>query len=139
MCTSSKLKKIIQQQWVQLHMKLVLDNYIKIAIWLVRNDTFVEEDINLVRWIFLKGTVSKFLAFWWAPILTTVCEKRERKHTLRGNKTTLKGTWDQKLTPVFYDIILMILWKNLKFSRSYEVTKFWIRSFELSILRSILL
>ena len=53
--TKPEVKKMIQQQWLQLQMKLVWGDYMKIPIWWGKNDTFDSGKCKFIKKDFSGG------------------------------------------------------------------------------------
>ena len=54
---------MVQQKWLQLQMKVALGDYLKIAIWWGRNETFDNERFKSIKGDFSDGgKMSKILA-----------------------------------------------------------------------------
>ena len=56
---------MIQQKWLQLQMKIAQDDYLKIAVWWGRNETFDSERFKSIKSIFLMREMNNFLADGW--------------------------------------------------------------------------
>ena len=55
---------MIQPRWLQLQMKIALDDYLKIAVWWGRNKTFESERFKSIKGDFSDGGNEYIFGFW---------------------------------------------------------------------------
>ena len=105
---------MIQQKWLQLQMKIALDDYLKIAVWWGRSETFESERFKSIKEGF----------FWWGKWVNFWLLGRNFSHPQvypwrfrgRGNQSIIPGGCNNFVTFLvrrempgiwFWEIILL--------------------------------
>ena len=101
---------MIQQKWLQLQMKVALGDYLKIAIWWGRNETFDNERFKSIKGNFSDGGNEEMFGCWVGFSPTT-----RVSHNGSGEGGTVHTWWVQQFFDIFdmkWDTWRMILGFN---------------------------
>ena len=101
---------MIQQKWLQLQMKAALDDYLKIAAWWRRNETFNGERFKSIKEDF-SNWENEYIFGWWVGFFPIA----RASHKGSGERGTVHTCWVKQFYDVFVkkgDTWHMILGEN---------------------------